>query len=123
MCHEDPPVKNVVHKTAQLGRSDLLLKQYLHLDRSSTISARISAAVRKHFHVIQRAFAVALLLSLAVTSGCMAVGALSVSGLAGAGQAMTSGSQDISRYDVYQGHAIWQSYSRDAVYQLKSDVF
>ncbi len=65
----------------------------------------------------------ALLLSLAITSGCMAIGAMSVSGLAGAGQVMTSRSKDVSRYDVYKGHAIWQSYSRDAIYQLKSDIF
>jgi len=36
---------------------------------------------------------------------------------------MTSRSVDVTRYDVYQGHTIWQSYSRDAVYQLRSDIF
>jgi hypothetical protein len=57
----------------------------------------------------------ALLLSLAITSGCMAIGALSVSGLALTGQAMTSRSEDDSGYEIYKGHRIWQSYSRDAV--------
>jgi hypothetical protein len=66
---------------------------------------------------------VALLLSLAITSGSMAIGAMSVSGLAGGGQVMTSRSEDVTRYDVYKGHTIWQSYSRDAVYQLKRDIF
>jgi hypothetical protein len=76
-----------------------------------------------NLRITQRAFAVALLLSLAITGGCMAIEAVSVSALAGAGQVMTSRSEDITQYDVYQGHRIWQSYSRDAVYELKRDVF
>jgi hypothetical protein len=71
----------------------------------------------------QQAFVAPVLLSLGVTSGCMVVDALSVSTLVVAGQAMTSRSEDITQYDVYQGQAIWQGYWRDAVYRLKGDVF
>jgi hypothetical protein len=36
---------------------------------------------------------------------------------------MTSRQQDITSEDVYQGEALWMSYRRDAVYELKRDLF
>jgi hypothetical protein len=64
-----------------------------------------------------------VLLSLGIGGGCMTIQAVSVSTLAVTGQAMSSRSQEITQYDVYQGQAIWQGYWRGAVYQLKQDIF
>ena len=67
--------------------------------------------------------AIALLSSVGISGGCAVVDTTILSTQVAVGQAMTSRQQDITGQDVYQGQALWESYHRDAVYEVKRDLF